>query len=247
MSPGTEAPLPQEIMSEFSRWIKAPKSRIMWVQGTPSTSGTSPLSLAATQVCDFSLKLGIPCVSFFFKPRYNIPSGSADPVSHKKAACISMLYSLVSQLVHLLPYDFRADHDGDFGEDQFRLLDGSFQSANTALKMLDALLDHATPSLVCVVDGIQFGEGPTITAYFESFLEILRLHQGQRICKMCFTTQGGSTALSRSVNVWERVDASRMAQDRPGNPLRGGSSVSELSSSLSLDVGREMSQADLAG
>lgn len=188
MSPGTEAPLPQGIMSEFSRWIKAPKSLIMWVQGTPSTSGTSPLSLAATQVCDVSLKLGIPCVSFFFKPRYNIPSGSADPVSHKKAACISMLYSLVSQLVHLLPHDFRADHDGDFGEDQFQLLDGSFQSANTALKMLGALLDHATPSLVCVVDGIQFGEGPTTTAYFESFLEILLLHQGQRICKICFTT-----------------------------------------------------------
>lgn len=232
MTSPLEQQLPQEVMFEFVQWIKLPSSKIIWVQGVPCLSPTSPLSLAATQVCDISRDLNIPCISFFFKSRYNILSGSTDPSSHKKAACIALLYSVVYQLVHLLPPDFRTDPDGDLGETHFQLLDGSVNSANVALRIIDTLFDHATTSLICVIDGIQSGECPETVPYLRSFVEILRLQQEQRLFKVCFTTQGPSTVLARSVDIRERVDASRLAQARPGNILRGASSISELSSSI---------------
>lgn len=232
-SPLLEGQLPYEVVAEFSKWIQSPESKTIWVQGIPPLSGKSALSVAAKQVRDHSLKLGIPCISYFFTPRHDVSSASREHIDQKNSKCIAMLYSVIFQLIQLLPHDFEAAHNGEFGETQFQLLDGTLSSANLALKMIDTLLDHATPTLICVIDGIQWAESPTTVPYLQSFIDILRVQQAHRICKICFTTQGRSTALVDSVDVRERVDASRMAQGRPGSVLRGASSVHELSHSIS--------------
>lgn len=218
---------------EILKWIKLPESKTIWLQGIPSLSGKSALSLAAAQVCDYSLKLGIPCVSYFVKPSYGVTSASSEQIDQKGSMCIAMLYSIISQLVQLLPHGFEAANDGELGERQFQQLDGSLESAGLALKMIHVLLDHATPTLICVIDGVQWAESPATVPHLQSLLDILRLQQDRRICKICFSTQGMSTVLLRGVHVRERVDASRMAQGRPGSILRGASSMHELGHSIS--------------
>lgn len=216
----------------FAKWVKSPTSEMMWVQGPPSLTGSnSALALAATQVCDVSLKLGMPCVAYFCKASLQAsPTASG---GHKQAACVAMFYSLVFQLIQLLPHDFTAEPGGELGENQFQRLDGTLKSVNVALQMLDALLDHATPALLWVIDGIHLAEDSETAPYLRCFLEILRLQQNQRICKVCFTTQGQSSVLVGAIHVSERVDASRMAQSRPGTLLRGGSSFHEFSHLIS--------------
>ncbi len=84
------------------------------------------------------------------------------------------------------------------------------ESAEPALKIIAALLKHAPPSLIWVVDGLQFAEGYSTLPYLEGFLDILRDEESNRISKVCFTTHGNSLVLLRALQVTERIDASRM-------------------------------------
>lgn len=223
--------LPQEVVVEISKWVKSPNSRVIWVEGPPPLHINSALSLAARQLGEVSLKLGIPCMSYLFSNTQ--PRASVNTTTYQEAACVDMLYSFVVQLSHLLPHDFRAKADGELGESQFQCLDGSLESANVALQMIDALLDYATPSLMWIIDGVHLAEASSTLPYLRSFLQTLRLQQNQRMCKVCFTTQGRSSVLLGETSVSERVDASRMALNRPGSMLRGASSMSQFGHQLS--------------
>lgn len=210
--------LPQEIVVEFSKWVKTSVSRHIWVEGPPTLERNSALSLAARQIGELSLKLSIPCVAYFFKEA--APTSATKSDSHREAACVEMLYSFVGQLTHLLPRDFRAKSDGELGKTEFQRLDGSLESANVALRMLDTLLGYTTPSLMWIIDGIQLAENSQTVPYLRSFLQMLLLQPKQRMCKVCFTTQGRSSLLMGATTFLERVDASKMALSRPGSMLR---------------------------
>lgn len=229
---GCEMEIPHEVMFEFQKWIQMPRSKVLWTQGLPSPAYTSAISLLARQVCDIGLNLSIPCISVFLKRKSSSIDQTKDHEAHRKAACIALLYSLVSQLIQLLPHHFDADPNGGLGIDQFKSLDGSLKSANTALQMIDNLFDNATPVLMCVIDGIEWAESPATLPYLGVLLKIFRLQQNERMFKISFTTQTTSLVLQQSLDVEERVDASRMAQVRPGTLLRGGCNMLELNNSF---------------
>ncbi|KAH6684957.1 hypothetical protein F5X68DRAFT_276978 [Plectosphaerella plurivora] len=216
--------LPEEVMHPMVRWIKTKESKMIWVQGVSGLPVGSGLSRAALQIYNVSLQGGIPCVSYFCKPRYDF--SARKQLSSKEAGMVSLLYSVVSQLTCLLPMGFPATKGLD--ESHFSLLDGSAESLPAALELIQALLIHTPPSLVWVIDGLQLLQDEATVPHMRAFVEILRDQETKRISKVCFTTDGNCLVLARATNVRERVDATRMAQSRPGAVMRGGSSVWQL-------------------
>ncbi|OKO96532.1 hypothetical protein PENSUB_10707 [Penicillium subrubescens] len=144
-------------------------------------------------------------------------------LSNQEAAVVALLYSTIAQLARLIPAEVPAAPE--LHEQQFELLDGSIGSALVALRIIQALIVHAPPSMIWVIDGLQLAESRSTISLLSSFFEILRRQEELRISKVCFTTDGNSVVLTRGISVHEHVDGSRMVQGGPGRQLRGGGDV----------------------
>lgn len=215
--------LPEEVLADIRKWIETTTSKMIWVEGVSSAQYGSIISLVAMQVCEISMRASIPCVSFFHKPCYNFTLTSQARLSNQEAAIISLLYSIISQLSRLVPTEFQGSTE--FYQRQFELLDGSFGSGTTALKIIEALLVHAPPSLIWAIDGLQMAENRHTIPVLDGLVRILRDQENQRISKVCFTTDGNSRLLMRATKVNEQIDASRMAQGRPGGSFKGAGDI----------------------
>lgn len=153
---------------------------------------------------------------------------------------IALLYSVITQLIYLLP-DEPFSSSVVLEKDSFERLDGAMSSAPTALEIIRELAIHAPPSLIWVLDNVQNMESTTTYAHLKEFVEFLRelerktnsAHgEGKKpFSKVCFTTDGNCVLLSRLSQRdrgMRQIDASRMAQRMPGRVLPGGADVGQL-------------------
>ncbi|KAI1504178.1 hypothetical protein F5X99DRAFT_372746 [Biscogniauxia marginata] len=215
------ARLPEEVVIEMQNWIKCPTSKLLWVEGLPYSPFGPALSLASLHVCKVTVGSGVPCVSYFCKASHS--SQRAAPgglkVAPREAALVSLLYSIIAQLSEKLPDEF----EEILGlADRFRLLNGSLESSKAALSLISELILRSPPVTVWVLDGIQLAETGSTMEYIQELITILRDEDNQRVMKVLLTTDGNSLSLAKSMRVTERVDASRMAQNMPGQPMPGG-------------------------
>ncbi|KAI0843803.1 hypothetical protein F5Y00DRAFT_267208 [Daldinia vernicosa] len=185
-----KALLPDAVMTELQNWLGEVESRMIWIQGLPTHSYGSDLSLAALHIVSLLEDEDIPCISFFVKPRDHF----APSVPQHQAALIALLYSIVAQLVYLLPVEFE-DVD-ELDEAKFQKLDGSFGSVPLALQMIQALLRHAPPALVWVLDGFHLAENQDTIPHLEALVDILLAQESVRISQVCFTTDSISAVLN---------------------------------------------------
>ena len=216
--------LPSETMIEIQNWIQSPMSKVIWVEGDVSGTHGSNLSLAAMQIYAINLNVGIPCVSSFCKSRYN-PAFTTG-ISHKEAGLVALLYSIIAQLVQLLPIEFAPVKGLD--EANFQLLNGTLGSARAALGIIEKLLANGPPAIIWALDGFQLIEERTTIPYLVQLVSILRREGENRLSKACFTTDVSCLVLSGTMSAFERVDASRTSQDRPGQLLKGVTTIDEL-------------------
>ena len=216
--------LPHEVLIEIQRWIEASQPRMIWIQGILSPSYGSDLSLAAMHICEICLNAGIPCVSFFAKPSYDFATGVQ--LTQKEAATIAFLYTILTQLARLLPVQFEATKELNLS--QFTLLGGNLDTVPVALGLIEKLIVHAPPLLIWVIDGMQLMESVTTYQYLTQFVQILQRQGTDRFSRVCFTTDGNSAVLNRTINPSERVDASRLCQAQPGQVVSGSASISTL-------------------
>jgi hypothetical protein len=119
-----------------------------------------------------------------------------------------MAYSLVRQLIWLLPNEFRSNKD--FGSSRFGLLDGHIDSLAKALVLIDDLLGMMPGLLICVIDGFQFldddAENDYNSMYLNFLLAVLKEAQTAKILKILITTDGYSRRLWQTLRPNERVD-----------------------------------------
>jgi hypothetical protein len=216
--------LPEEVLLRIKRWIDAPESKTIWIQGIPSTLQDSVVSRAAARIYDVSTAARLPCIVFFCQTRYHF--AQKNNLTQKEASLVAFLYAVVSQLVCLLPTQFPAMEG--LAQRNFDILDGSMQSIPAALDLIRSLLTHAPSPLIWVIDGLQLVEDKTSLPFLRAFLGILDEQKTKHISKVCFTTQGNCAVLARGLDFRERVDATRTAMRRPGVMLRGGSDLQQL-------------------
>lgn len=117
----------------------------------------------------------------------------------------------------------------ELGQEYFAKLDGSWQSASFALSTVRQFLQFAPPSLVFVIHGLETLESKETRSTLGGLIDILREQADKSVVKVLFTTNGMCRVLGKKTTPRERVDASRMAQGRPGRLLKGSSSLRELS------------------
>ncbi|KAB5582312.1 hypothetical protein GE09DRAFT_263460 [Coniochaeta sp. 2T2.1] len=216
--------IPHNVLADIQRWLKLTTSALLWVEGPGYASDLSPTAL---RVCIVTSDAGIPCISFFDKRRYRLSSTKG--LTYPEAGLISLLHSLISQLINTLPVVFHTDDT--FEDEDFSHLDGSPASIDSALDMIRKLLLHAPPVLMCVIDGIQAFDTKELRPHIRRLVDILRDQGTRTVVKAMFTTDGMSRALAKKIKLRERVNASEMEnQERPGSPSKGYSSLSVMSS-----------------
>nr|CDP29171.1 Putative protein of unknown function [Podospora anserina S mat+] len=217
--------VPQDVYAELSRRISGSGSRMMWVEG-PDSPGNPFLSQAALKAVDGVMNAGIPCISYFCKSRYSFAgsgrSGSKSALSHRDAAVVCLLYSIIRQLAWVLPREgFKAGKNLD--GDQFAKLNGTLHSLPTALNIIKALLEYTPPVISWVIDGLQFTGDKESMGKLWNLITLLREHMqdSRRVSKTLFTTDGRNQVLVRGTTARERVDALGLVRARGGKAFPG--------------------------
>ncbi|KAK4195604.1 hypothetical protein QBC40DRAFT_288817 [Triangularia verruculosa] len=229
VSNGTAPVIPQEVFTELSKWIGGTRPPMMWIEA-PADSPSGPvLSQAAIEAVNTITNAGTPCISVFCKSRYGFASRMK--LGHRDAAVVSLYYSVIRQLTRIVPPEF--DGRPELRKQNLERLDGTLKSLSIASRVIVALLKHAPPSIAWIIDGIEFAGGSTESnEYLREFIHILRGQEEERTSKACFTTDGRSMVLDRTIRVRERVDASRLTLARPGAVLAGGVNINQIGGSM---------------
>jgi hypothetical protein len=220
--------LPREVLVEIQKWTKIPSSNVLWIEGPAYTHFENQLSFTAGHIRELASRAKIPCIFFSAKPKSDSQPRTSMLLStaqKRQATLIALLYSLVGQLIRLLTHEFESHLKL---EEMLGSLDEEFTSAETAMGLIEALFEHAPPMLLIILDKLQLADSQETRPYLIRLVTLLRGKDTPRITKTLFTTAGRCAALAQTINKGEKVDAGRMVQGKPGQPLRGWSSVDDL-------------------
>ncbi|KAL8301368.1 hypothetical protein RB593_000266 [Gaeumannomyces tritici] len=197
---------------------------ILWVEGPVSTHCEEQLTNAAKHIVRLVLGAGVACVSFFGRPRLRRPnstppgdnagearllpmggSAAGPPPTPREATATALLYSVVAQLVHLLPGEFDCPASPRF-EEAFGALDGSPASHPAALDLVRAMLPLSPPTLVLVFDRLHLADGAATRPVLGALVGLLRAHGAGtgRVVKVMFTTAGSCPLLAKTLEKGEK-------------------------------------------
>ncbi len=199
--------LPNEIFARLRDWISSDKSEILWIAGPNEHCYPSKMSaIAATMVELFAEAK--PMVVFHFCDLPN-PRTIQDGKSMEEIGLISMVYSMIQQLIEHVPPQF--DSSIDFGPKRFTPLDGNASTLDGALELFRDLIPLCLPYIVFIVDGIErldYRKGQQGCKEFVNTLRQLTTMKPpdddpQRVYKVLFTTAGKLGALMQTLECRE--------------------------------------------
>jgi hypothetical protein len=130
------------IVLEIQDWSKSPDSQMLWVIGPMEKAYPSSASKIAASVVNSAFTLSIPTISYF----------SHWPLQNNRDPVVSILYSLIRQLLNLLSGTFNGCID--ISARRLQLLNGSEQSLDEAIKLVEELVWLVPPLTLCILDGI---------------------------------------------------------------------------------------------
>lgn len=217
--------IPGETIEDIQRCIGSKESSLLWVEGPAYGAFDEALHSLALRICSGAEELNLPCVCFFARNRYSFQTEHTS-MNLKKAGLIAILYSLISQIVRIVPPSF--EPNGSLTEDEFRKLDGTPQSSTAALSIVEALLSVVMPGLIFVVSGFELIDSRENYDPLFAMIRLLKEQPADKRVKVIFLTQGNCRSLVGATDVKERSDASRMAQARGSSMLVGGIAAGEM-------------------
>lgn len=196
---------------------------MLWVEGPAYGPFDQALSSIGIRIQSTTKEVGINCISFFARTSYSFQDQLG---SVKNAGIISMVYSIISQLIGIAPSSISGTPD--LAESRMRQLDGSLENIPTSLDILQTLLSHMDPGLVLVVCGFNLVDSRDNLPQLTKFVEILRDQAPERKIKTIFISAGNCRALASCIHKSKRSDASRLTLARPQRPLPGGVGVDSI-------------------
>ncbi|XDG07409.1 hypothetical protein ABKA04_007024 [Annulohypoxylon sp. FPYF3050] len=134
--------IPNEVAIDVQNWAQSQDSSLLWVEGPAYEAFGQALPSIGCRIWAISEDLSIPCIGFFAKTKYAFESRA---MSMKDAGIVSMLYSIVAQLVIVVPEMFETVQG--LQRNKLQELDGTIESIPTALEALKALLSVVEPGL----------------------------------------------------------------------------------------------------
>ncbi|KAH7385171.1 hypothetical protein DE146DRAFT_759436 [Phaeosphaeria sp. MPI-PUGE-AT-0046c] len=191
-------------------WVVATESQILY------TAGTDPLddlenSSAAGHYAYIARERGIPVCT------YSCSLEGPDPPTgrtRETVELVGLVYSLIRQLVELLPSVLPAENAWSLDEN-WTNLDGTLDTFPQALQIMDALLSSTGHAIiVLIIDRIDLIDDLTYRSsekWLDRLIELLVKHtnKGQgTILKIWFVSSGSSAALFKALDVTQIVISS---------------------------------------
>ncbi|KAL9090014.1 MAG: hypothetical protein Q9165_005544 [Trypethelium subeluteriae] len=193
-----------DVSSRVEDWMsEKTESQVLWIFSPETSRGVTSARAAALASLLSGWQTETPIISHFCaRPRQNIEDAS---LTIEQAGMIGLVYSLITQLLQ-----FHVDDDGfQVSKDKIKALDGTQESWNFSLELLEQLLDHTQLLSCCIVDGLNDLEWSTGSTWCSSFLDILFRDKRNkaRDFKVLLTTSGQSRILPGRVSSKDRFDA----------------------------------------
>lgn len=138
------------VAMKLREWLESRASVMLWIQGSPVRHYPTDLSALAGSLISAASASKTPILFHFCEP---LKTGDiAKGLSLEETGVVSLVYSLIRQLIGLLEPDINVDID--FSADRFLSLETPLDSWKEALSLLNDLFTLAPGVLLCVIDGI---------------------------------------------------------------------------------------------
>ncbi|WDK13234.1 phytanoyl- dioxygenase family protein [Colletotrichum graminicola] len=183
-----------EILKNISEWAKAPAPNLLWLDGEPMQCDDfdNPITMVAAKVISLAEQSQTPVISQFCELRRGQKLRFGND-SKEEQSLIGLVYSLIRQLVELLPPVFEAS--SDFSAEKFNSLDGTIQRWHTALSVLTNLTNSMPGPVFCIIDGLHWLKDRSTD---NCLLEFVRVLRGGRL-KVLLSTTGRSVVLRSEI------------------------------------------------
>lgn len=186
----------------LQQWLSASDSRASWILGPPTTSKPSDLSSLSDFLASTLTRAKVPLIAH-----------KCQRSESEQGALISMVFSVITQLIWLLPENFSTNKDSSLK--LVNLLDRIPEKVPLALGVMEDLLALAPPLLVVIIDGIQLcedGVGDVRGTALSLSYFITVLNNGgkdQKVLKTLFTTDDVCECLWLKFGDQAQVDVGR--------------------------------------
>lgn len=168
----------ESVVNTLRGWATKPYSQVlaMGSSGSPPPPAApvvpTPVALISACCACFAHQARLPVISHYC----SLPSRSRDNMTPFEQGLIALAYSLVRQLIDCLPPVVNSDVACHLGSERFRFLDGTLNCWKEVLSLIDRLIYHAPPLLLCVIDGIDLLQDASTDAYIRSLVRVLLTH-----------------------------------------------------------------------
>lgn len=201
LRPNDFVPMPFEpgAISRITDWAKGQAVPMLWMDGPAMDceEERNHLTMLAAHIVHLTAKSRLHVISYFCEL-----SRTVSVAELETQATVAMIYSLVRQLIELLPPDFEAS--ADFSEARFRQLDGTLESCGEAMRIFQDLLDIVPAATVfCILHGLHVMDDARVEQSLRLFLQQLRNGDGK--LRALFTTSGRSACLSKELKIEETL------------------------------------------
>ena len=182
------------IFDRIQQWNAAKTSQCLWIQGPFQVPTPSHYTLLNTYVLATADRASIPAISFFCESGTDM---------------VKMIYSLILQMVALIPDDFRSDLD--FTSARFDALTGTVDSLSDAIQLFKDLLSVGPYLLFILIDGLQVLDTASNAGPLTKLVRAVRdfgneATESSRTIRALFTTDGFVEALT-ALRGNQRLDA----------------------------------------
>lgn len=200
----------QMLASRLQAWSRSGAPQRLWVLGPAQFGVPSALVGAGVNVLRTSQFLQIPVLAH----ACDRGRAGSSQVSQEESGIIGLAYSLIRQLVAMLPDELQASQD--LAPERFKKLDGTVDSWRDALDLFSSLMACSSPLLLCLIDGLNRLETGNALHMCEDLLDRLDESQDsdpdqERVIKLLFTSSGNC----RTLREWLLPREICMVEDAP--------------------------------
>jgi hypothetical protein len=204
LPPASFASVP--VATKLREWLSSRISTFLWIRGPPMSHYPSALSALSGSLINAALESKIPILFHFCEPAKSFDL--ADGFNAEEAGVVSLVYSLIRQLILLLEPDI--DSSIDFSAERLSLLESPLGNWKEVISFLNDLLALSPGILLCIIDGIDdldYGRGQSLCA---DILAMMRRREAVSersglILKTLFTTTSYAKALDDGLGLDEVV------------------------------------------
>jgi hypothetical protein len=180
-----------QVVHAIKEWSTSITSQVLWVLGPLDRHYPSSLSSIAAALINAADEAAIPTLHLFL-----------DWPSDERLSIFNLLYSLIRQIISLIPEQFASPDD--FSPEEFGKLNSQLESWEAGLAVLNGLIDLAPPLLLIIIDGIDHLDYLSIGShYLDGLLRMLQRHvwgdgdqEPKKTLKILFTTAGNCATLN---------------------------------------------------